>query len=70
MKKIYGEENRMKEAVSKEKTWSAEEVAVEFDMLDTVDPFVTVRRKCDGRLGSLEFTHEDPPVYFGWREDG
>ena len=57
------------DTVHEDKTWSAEEAAAEFVMLDVVDPYVTARRRSDGRLGSLEFTREDPPVYFGWREE-
>jgi hypothetical protein len=28
-----------------------------------------VRRRSDGQVGTLEFTHH-PRVYFGWRPDG
>lgn len=49
------------------KTWTTAEMTAEFEVLGFMAPFVTVRRKSDGALGSLEFTHS-PRVYFGWRE--
>jgi len=35
---------------------------------DFAAPFVVVKRRSDGAVGSLEFTHS-PRVYFGWRAD-
>lgn len=48
-------------------TWTTAELQTEFDVLSFMAPFVTVRRKSDGKLGSLEFTHS-PRIYFGWKE--
>jgi hypothetical protein len=31
-------------------------------------PYVIVRRKVDGAVGSLEFQHQ-PRFYFNWQED-
>jgi hypothetical protein len=48
-------------------TWTTDQLCEEFDVLSFMAPFVTVRRRSDGRLGSLEFTHR-PRLYFGWKE--
>jgi hypothetical protein len=50
------------------KVWNPAELAVEFDVLIFLAPFVVVKRKTDGRQGSLEFQHE-PRLYFNWQED-
>jgi hypothetical protein len=54
-------------AADPDRTWNTEQLRDEFEVLGYLAPFVTVRRKSDGQLGSLEFTHS-PRVYFGWRE--
>jgi hypothetical protein len=41
----------------------------DFEVVGFAAPFVVVRRKADGVMGTLEFTHS-PRVYFGWRPDG
>lgn len=51
-----------------EKTWTTAEMQADFEVLGFMAPFVTVCRKSDGVLGSLEFGH-NPRVYFGWRAD-
>lgn len=48
-------------------TWTTAELQEEFEVLSFAAPFVVVKRKSDGALGSLEFTHS-PRIYFGWRE--
>ena len=48
--------------------WTTDELRAEFDVIGFASPFVVVRRKADGQLGALEFTHS-PRVYFGWRAD-
>lgn len=48
-------------------TWTTAELQEDFEVLAFEAPFVIARRKLDGKLGSLEFTHS-PRVYFGWRE--
>lgn len=50
-----------------EKTWTTAEMQEEFEVLGFQAPFVTVRRKSDGVLGSLEFV-ANPRKYFGWQE--
>lgn len=48
--------------------WNTEELQRDFEVLGFQAPFVVVRRRSDGVMGSLEFTHS-PRVYFGWRAD-
>jgi hypothetical protein len=50
--------------------WTTEELQRDLEVLGFAVPLVVVRRRSDGQLGSLAFTHQ-PRVYFGWRpEDG
>jgi len=49
-------------------TWDTDALRRDFEVLGFAAPFVVVRRRADGVLGSLEFTH-NPRVYFGWKED-
>ena len=44
------------------------ELAAEFEVIGFMAPFVAVRRKSDGVVGSLEFQHE-PRLYFNWQEE-
>ncbi len=48
--------------------WTTAQLQEEFDVLGFAAPFVTVRRKSDGALGSLEFIHH-PRSYFNWQAD-
>jgi hypothetical protein len=49
-------------------TWDTEALRQDFEVLGFAAPFVVVKRRSDGKKGSLEFTHS-PRVYFGWKED-
>jgi len=49
-------------------TWDATELATEFKVMGFMAPFVVVRRKVDGVIGSLEFQH-NPRLYFNWQVD-
>jgi hypothetical protein len=49
-------------------TWDSAGLRAEYEVLGFAAPFVVVRRRSDGAVGSLEFTHQ-PRVYFGWKED-
>jgi hypothetical protein len=49
--------------------WSAKELTREFEPLEFSAPYVVVRRRSDGTLGSLEFQHE-PRFYFNFKADG
>jgi hypothetical protein len=48
--------------------WTTEELTRDFEVTGFLPPFVVVRRKSDGKVGSLKFRHS-PRVYFGWQED-
>jgi len=48
--------------------WSTEELAREFEVVGFAAPFVVVRRKTDGRAGSLMFQHH-PRFYFRFEVD-
>jgi hypothetical protein len=48
--------------------WDSDALRAEFEVLGFMAPFVVVRRKSDGKKGSLEFTHS-PRFYFNWQED-
>jgi hypothetical protein len=45
--------------------WDTEELRRDFEVLGFLAPFVAVRRKRDGVLGSLAFQHQ-PRFYFGF----
>jgi hypothetical protein len=49
--------------------WDSRELARDFIVVGYMAPFVVVRRRADGVVGSLEFQHE-PRFYFNWEEDG
>ena len=51
-----------------DKRWTTDELRAEFEVIGFAAPFVVVRRKSDGKKGSLEFTHS-PRFYFNWQED-
>ena len=45
--------------------WDTEDLRKEFDVMGFMAPFVVVRRKSDGRMGSLVFQHF-PRFYFSF----
>ncbi len=45
--------------------WDTAQLSQDFDVLGFVAPYVVVRRKSDGRKGSLEFQHS-PRFYFNF----
>lgn len=49
-------------------TWDTAALQRDFEVTGFAAPFVVVRRRSDGAVGSLEFTHS-PRIYFGWRAD-
>jgi hypothetical protein len=55
-------------AVTDGPTWDTEAMQRDFEVKGFAAPFVIVRRRSDGALGSLEFTHS-PRVYFNWVPD-
>ncbi len=48
--------------------WDATELARDFVVDGFMAPFVVVRRKADGAIGSLMFQHH-PRYYFDWVQD-
>ena len=50
------------------RVWDTHELGRDFEVLGYMAPYVVVRRRADGRLGSLEFQHH-PRLYFNWEED-
>ncbi len=49
-------------------TWDTAALQRDFEVTGFAAPFVVVRRRSDGAVGSLEFTHS-PRIYIGWRAD-
>jgi hypothetical protein len=47
--------------------WNTEELQRDFEVLGFSAPFVVVKRKSDGKKGSLQFQHS-PRIYFHWQE--
>lgn len=45
--------------------WNTQELAHDFEVIGFLAPFVVVKRKSDGKKGSMEFTHS-PRVYFNF----
>lgn len=48
--------------------WDTSQLGGSFEVLGFAAPFVVVRRKSDGVLGSLEFQHS-PRLYFNFQAD-
>ena len=48
--------------------WDATQLASDFEVLGFLAPYVVVRRRGDGRKGSLEFQHY-PRFYFNFAAD-
>jgi hypothetical protein len=49
--------------------WDTDELRRDFEVLGFLAPVVVVRRRGDGRKGSLEFQHQ-PRFYFNFVPDG
>ncbi len=48
--------------------WAPEELARAFEVIGFAAPYVVVRCKRDGQMGSLEFQHH-PRFYFNFEQD-
>ena len=48
--------------------WNTEEMSRDFEAIGFSSPFVVVRRRIDGKKGSLEFQH-NPRFYFNFCPD-
>lgn len=46
--------------------WNTDQLSEDFEVLGFMAPLVVVRRKSDGRKGSLEFQHS-PRIYFNYQ---
>jgi hypothetical protein len=46
--------------------WDTDQLRSDFDVIGFMAPLVVVRRRCDGRKGSLEFQH-NPRLYFNYQ---
>lgn len=51
-----------------DQTWTTEQLTQDFEVLGFQAPYVVVKRKSDGKRGSLAFDHS-PRIYYGWQED-
>lgn len=47
--------------------WSTSDLSSDFEVLGFMAPLVVVRRRSDGRKGSLEFQHGPPRFYFNFQ---
>jgi len=50
------------------KVWDTDELGRDFEVTGFMAPFVVVKRKADGIVGSLEFQHH-PRFYYNFKED-
>ena len=50
------------------RVWDTDQLSAEFEVIGFMAPYVVVRRKSDGRKGSLEFQHH-PRFYFNFVRD-
>jgi hypothetical protein len=48
--------------------WDTQQLAKDFEVIGFMAPFVVVKRRSDGRKGSLMFSHS-PRFYFAFQED-
>lgn len=48
--------------------WDTDALRRDFEVIVFQAPYVSVRRRLDGKRGTLRFQHH-PRLYFGWRED-
>ena len=51
------------------KVWTTDELREEFEVVGFMAPVCVVRRRSDGRKGSVEFQHS-PRYFFGFVPDG
>jgi hypothetical protein len=49
------------------KVWAIQELTQDFEVKGFLAPFAIVKRKQDGKMGSLLFQHH-PRFYFSWEE--
>ena len=54
--------------ISEDQEWDTTQLQQDFEVTGFMAPFCLVRRKSDGKKGTLMFRH-DPRVYFGFKAD-
>jgi hypothetical protein len=64
------ETEQLKEQLTQQygKVWNTKELQEDFEVIGFQAPYVVVKKKSDGVVGSLEFTHM-PRFYFNFKED-
>jgi adenylate cyclase class IV len=60
-----GEAERKRLEAQHGQVWDTEQLSQQFEVLGFMAPYVVVRRRSDGRKGSLEFQHL-PRLYFNF----
>lgn len=50
------------------KVWNTEELKADFEVKGFAAPFIVVKRRSDGKMGSMEFQHS-PRFYYSFVED-
>ncbi len=66
---INGDPNSRHALESKHgQVWDTRELQRDYDVTGFAAPYVVVRRKSDGVVGSLKFQH-NPRLYFGFEPD-
>jgi len=50
------------------RVWDTSELSAEFEVVGAMASWIVVRRKADGQMGSMEFTHQ-PHFYFNFVAD-
>ena len=68
LQSLTQEEARLRLEAMHGNVYDTQELAVEFEVLGFMAPYVVVRRKSDGMKGSLEFSHS-PRLYFSFSPD-
>jgi len=59
-----------RQALEKEhgQVWDTNQLSQDFEVTGFMAPFAVVKRKSDGKVGSLEFQHQ-PRYYYSFTED-
>lgn len=56
----------LEECRAERPVWNTTQLQRDFEVLGFYAPYVAVRRREDGQVGTLKFTHR-PRWYFGWK---
>lgn len=63
---LAGEREKLEQQYGQ--VWDSDELSRDFDVLAFLAPYVAVRRRSDGKAGTLLFQHS-PRYYWGFEED-